>query len=277
MRGGFRLAVAAATLAAATSVAAAEPKIQLKVPPFLNATFPNFSVVTLPADGYAALEIWLEDALGEIQLSSVRVRLNEMPMTPFVALNRLPGGLRAVMKLGATLSPDYSLRPTGENVLALDASDAGKVTYRAMFYLKVDGTAAAPVVTTVRPAPRPEVAAPAVKLPPAIRFTSNWPTRTSEKSVLLTAEVADPEGLVRIVIEVNGKDVEEIQFENQIAIRKKDGFIARGTLAGEVSGDSRRLTFSIPVAIGKNISVIAVRAENLVGLRSRSDRVITRD
>ena len=39
----------------------------------------------------------------------------------------------------------------------------------------------------------------------------------------------------------------------------------------------RKLTFSIPVAIGKNISVIAVRAENMLGLRSRTDRVITRD
>jgi hypothetical protein len=60
-------------------------------------------------------------------------------------------------------------------------------------------------------------------------------------------------------------------------VRKQDGVIVRGAAAGEVSGDRHRIALSIPIKLGKNITVVAVRAENRLGLRTRIDRVITRD
>src|SRR5262249_38486790 len=153
-------------------------------------------------------------------------------------------------------SPDYSLRPKGENILTLEATDSSKVAYHARFYITLDEHATGPALTRLSRGNTPQVAAPAVKEPPTIKFTSTWPARTSDTSVLLTAEVSDADGLIRIVIEVNGKDVEEIQLQNERPLRKREGFIARGALPGDVTGDSRRIVLSIPVALGKNISVV---------------------
>jgi hypothetical protein len=256
--------------------ASAQPRIQLKVPPFPGIAFPNFSAVILPPTGYPALEIWVEDALAAIQVSTVRIKLNDMPMTPFVAINPLPGGVRAILKLGVTLSPDYTLRKDGENEVTFEATDTAKIAYRGRFYLTVDPAATAPKLAPVR-RPSKEVVAPTVKLPPEIKFTSAWQTRTHDTTALLTADVSDAEGLTRVVIEVNGKDLEEIQIENERPVRKRDGFIARASLPGEVEGDSRHLTISVPIPLPKNIVVVAIRAVNALGLRTRIDRVITRD
>jgi hypothetical protein len=273
----LRVGLAFAIGVALAAPVLAEPRIQLKVPPFPSGTFPNFSSVTLPSSGYAALEIWVEDALAAIQVSTARIRLNEMPMTPFVAINPLPGGVRVIIKLGVTLSPEYSLRKDSENVLTFEATDTTKVAYHARFYLTIDPAASVPRLAAMRRASTPEVVAPTVKLPPEVKFTSTWPTRTHDTTAVLVADVSDAEGLTRVVIEVNGKDVEEIQLENERPVRKRDGFIARGSLPGEVVGDSRHLTISVPIQLPKNIIVVAIRAENALGLRTRIDRVITRD
>jgi len=79
--------------------------------------------------------------------------------------------------------------------------------------------------------------------------------------LMLAAVVKDAEGLKRVVIEVNGKDEEEIVLENESPVRKRRGFMSSGKLAGEVTGDARLLRLSVPVKLGKAINVIAVRAE----------------
>lgn len=272
----MRHACALLLSSALAAQAAAEPRIQLKVPSHAGGAFPNFSTVVLP-ENHGPVEIWLEDALAEIQVSTIRVMLNESPMTPFVALNPLPRGVRAIVKIGASLNPDYTLRPSGENILAFAATDSGSVTYRAQFYLSLDAQASAPRLASVRSrAPIKEVEAPPQHRPPRVAFTSEWPSKTSEQFLTLAAEVVDDQGIVRVVLEVNGKDVEEIVLENEWPVRKQKGFVARGRPPGEVTGDGRRLALSIPVKLGKDLTVVALRAENSLGLRTRTDRVVER-
>jgi hypothetical protein len=257
---------------------AAQPSIELRIPNHAEAAFPNFSSVAVPANGLGPLEIWLQGALGEIQVSSVRVTLNEHPFTPFVAINPLPAGVRVILKLGSSLRPEYRLRTEGENVLSFVASDETRVTYEGRFYVVVDAETNAP---SLRPTAHPsdvsrEVALPDQAFPPDPVFTTDWPERTSQKTLLLAAEIADRQGLRRVVIEVNGKDVEEVVLENEMPVRKKGGFRSSGKLPGEVTGDSRLLAVSLPVELKEGINVVALRAENVSGLRKRVDRTLER-
>jgi len=265
-----------ALVLACARTAAAEPAITLKVPPF-DTTFQNFASVLLPPSGYSTLEVVLQGALGEVQASTVRVTLNGMPMTPFVSVNMMPAGTRAIVRLGVSLSPDYTIRRGGESILTFAAADAGGTSYRGQFYLTIDATKTAPELarTTRARAQESGVVAPPQHLPPAIAIKSQWPSRTSERTLALEVEVADPEGLRRIVIEVNGRDVEEILLQNERPVRYQGGRIVRATTAGEVSGTGTGIRFNIPVRLaGNRINVVAVRAENLAGLASRVDRVV---
>src|SRR5688572_27731141 len=253
--------------------AASEPRFTLRVPPFPAAEFPNFSAVTLPEQGYKTLEILLEQALANLQPSTIRVTLNEMPMTPFVAVNPMPLGVRTIINLGVSMSPDYALRRVGDNMLAFSAVDESGVTYRAQFYLTIDPQAQAPKLTASRARrgatgiePPPEM------VPPRITIRSDWPKSTNQRTLVLEAEVTDAAGLRRIVLEVNGKDAEEVILQNERPVRKKNGMVARGALPGEVKGDGRGLSVSIPVRLSSDrVNVVAIRAENMLGLTSRAD------
>lgn len=270
----WRSCVAVATLASAT--AAAEPTITLKVPPFAP-SFANFSSVILPASGFTTLEVVLQGALGEIQASTVRVTLNGMPMTPFVAVNMMPGGTRAIVKLGVSLNPDYTIRRDGESILTFAASDAGATSYRGQFYLTIDPGKTEPEAarTTRARAQESGVVAPPQHFPPAIAITSEWPARTMDRTLALQAEVTDAEGLRRIVIEINGRDVEEVQLQNERPVRYQGGRIARGATAGDVTGTGTAVRLNIPVRLAADrINVIAVRAENVAGLSARADRTV---
>ena len=91
----------------------------------------------------------------------------------------------------------------------------------------------------------------------------------------LEAEVADEEGLRKVVIELNGKDVEEVVLQNEIPVRYKDGRLVRGAVAGEVGGDGSKLRLRVPLTLAKErINTVAIRAENLKNLASRADRTI---
>jgi hypothetical protein len=262
--------------AALPGAAAAEPRLQLKLAAFPGEAYANFSVVSLPPS-YGALEIWLEGAVGEVQLSTVRVRLNETPLTAFVAVNPMPRGCRAIVRQGLTLSPEYNLRPQGENVLSFSAQDDGKLTYQGQFYLSLDVTATRPSAVGLRPTSSGSgVTAPVQHRPPDIRFTSEWPGNTAQSYLTLDAVVMDAEGLARIVIEVNGKDVEEVVLENEWPVRKAKGFMARSNPPGQVTGEGRRVVLSVPLKLGKGLTVVALRAENTMGLRARLDRTVER-
>ncbi len=268
--------LACVLLAAAPGVVTAQPRLSLRVPPYESA-FENFSTIALPKSGYTSVEIVLKQAVGELQRSTIRVTLNEMPMTPFVSVNPMPRGVRAIVKLNASLSPDYSLHADGENVLGFTATDEGGVGYRAQFYLLIDPTKTAPELARN---PRPASTASAVRpppqsIPPAILIQSAWPSRTADLTLQLQFEVSDAEGLRRIVLEVNGKDVEEVALQNERPVRKKNGMVARGALPGTVTGDGHRVVVTVPVRLDRGrINVVAVRAENVLGLSSRADRTV---
>lgn len=257
-------------------IAVAEPRVTLKLPTFPGAVFPNFSSVIVPA-AHGPIEIWVEDAVSEIQVSTARIKLNEMPMTPFVAMNPLPRGLRLVVKDGVTMNPEYRLRPSGENLLSVALADESGVSYKGQFYLTVDAAESVPRLAPMRArAPAKEVTAPAEKHPPTVRFVSEWPSRTTDAVLTLAAEAEDGEGLVRLVLEVNGRDLEEVVFQNELPVRKDRGWVAGKKLPGEVTGDSRRVRLVRPVKLDKDIMVVAIRAENVLGLRARVDRTVER-
>jgi len=270
---GLPLAVA---ILFGVAAAAAEPVISLKIPPFAT-QFPNFASVVLPPSGYTTLEVVLQGALAEIQASTVRVTLNAMPMTPFVSVNMMPAGVRAIAKLGVSMSPDYMIRRDGESILTFAAADSAGTVYRGQFYLTIDPAKSQPdsARTTKARAQESGVVAPPQYVPPVIEILSQWPARTSEQTLGLEAEIKDPEGLRRIVIEINGRDVEEILLQNERPVRYQGGRIVRAAVAGDVNGTGTSVRINLPVRLSRNrINVIAVRAENLAGLSSRVDRAV---
>jgi hypothetical protein len=263
-----------ALLALAPAPGLAEPRVELRLAAFPGASYPNFASVVVPAQ-YGRVEIWIQDALGEIQISTVRVRLNELPMTPFVTVNPLPRGVRLLLKEGLTLNPEYRLRPSGENVLAFAAQDDTKAAYQGQFYLTVDPALEAPREAPMRARPPArEVGSPEQKEPPRIAFTSEWPKATTETVLILEAEATDAEGLSRLVVEVDGRDVDEVVIQNDLPYRKHAGWMSSGKPPGEIDGDSRRLVVSVPVRVRRDITVVAIRAENRMGLRTRIDRTV---
>lgn len=267
--------VALALALGVSAQAQAEPTLTVRFPATPGVAFANFSNVLVPAAAAGTIEIWLERALAAPQISTIRVRLNEVPLTPFVSVNPVPRGVRLVLNLGRTLNPEYRLRPTGENLLAVSLSDEGQVSYQGQFYLTIDETVSSPTLAPSRTAmPVAPVTGPPQHVAPSVTWISQWPARSASSTIQLEAEVRDAEGISRIVIEVNGKDVEEVLLQNGLPVRKQNGWIARTKLPGEVSGDSSTLRIAIPVRIRKGLNVVAVRAENALGLRSRADRTI---
>lgn len=271
-----RLLLLGASFTANPCLAAAEPSITLKVPPHA-AVFANFASIVLPPGGYSSLEVVLQGALGDIQASSVRVTLNGMPMTPFVSVNMMPNGVRTIVKLGVSLSPDYSIRRDGESILTFAAADASGTTYRGQFYLSIDSAKSEPAAATSTRARAQEstVIAPPQHFPPGIQILSRWPSPTSERTLFLESEIKDPEGLRRIVIEVNGRDVEEVLLQNERPVRYQGGRVLRATAAGEVSGVGTAISLKIPIRLSPDrLNVVAIRAENMLGLSSRSDTTV---
>lgn len=259
------------------ATAAAEPSVTLRVPAFASASFANFGNVVLPATGYDSLEIVLRDALAQVQTSTVRVTLNNMPMTPFVAIHPVPGGVRVVINLGVSLSPDYAIKREGESILTFAASDIGGTAYRGQFYLAIDPdkTSPEPARSTRARSQEATTIAPAQYRAPAIAITSKEIGRTADRVYWLEAKVTDVEGLRKVVIELNGRDVEEVVLQNERPIRYKDGRISRATGAGEVAGDGQTVRLRVPLTLAKDrINVIALRAENLHGLSTRADRTV---
>jgi hypothetical protein len=230
----------------------------------------------LPASGHGDVEIWLQDALAEVSVSSVRVLLNQTPMATFVTVNRLPRGVRVIVKMGASLNADFAFHPDMDNLIAFSAADASNVTYRAQFYVVLSQQAHAAMLApkvAARP-PVQEVASPAQVYPPTITLTSAWPEKTASRVLTLDVTVEDREGLRRVMIEVNSSTVEEVILENEQPVRKQRGFIAKGKLPGTVAGSGRSLHIAIPITLDKRLNTVGVRAENGAGLSAYADHTI---
>lgn len=254
-----------------------EPVISLTIPAYPSSSFANYASVLLPDEKFETIELRLTDALSTIQTSTVRVTLNGVPMTPFVSVNPTPGGVRIIVRLGMTLSPEYAISRDGESVLTLDAKDVSGTGYRGMFYLTIDPAKSRPELarTTRARAQQSATVAPPEFRAPVIRFLSEAPQRTADRVYQLEAEIADTEGLRRIVIELNGRDAEEVVLQNERPVRYKGGRIARGALAGEVTGGAAGLRLRIPLTLARDrVNVIAIRAENVRGLSARADQTI---
>jgi hypothetical protein len=254
----------------------AEPVLTLRVPAFPATQFPNGSSIVLPESGYGNVEVWLEDALAEIQVSTIRVRLNEVPMATFITTNRLPRGVRVIVRLGASVNPDFSFRSGRENVLSFAATDTSSVEYQAQYYITLAAETASPHLAARAPARPPvrEVAAPPQAFPPTVRMTKEWPAKTADRVMLLEAEVSDREGLRRIVVELNGRAIEEVVLENELPVRKQRGFIAKSRLPGSVTGDGQKVAIAIPVTLDKRLNTVGLRVENLAGLVGYEDHTI---
>lgn len=260
----------------ASSTAQAEPEISLKLPRFPSNSFPNGSSVVFPASPSGDIEVWLQDALAELQVSTVRVRLNETPMAAFLTINRMPRGLRVILKMGASINPDFSLRSDRTNTITFSAQDASNVGYEAQFFVTLDPAITQPKLADRAPMRPPirQVIAPAQISPPRVRLTANWPARSADRVLTLEAEIADPEGLRRIVVEVNSKAVDEVILENELPVRKRSGFIAKGQLPGSVTGDGRKIFIAIPVTFDKRLNTVAVKAESRSGLTDYATHTI---
>lgn len=265
-----------ATLLLQAAASFAEPRIVLRVPPFEGAEFANYSAVVLPAEGYRSLEVVVTDALGNLQASTVRVTLNEVPMTPFVGINPMPRGVRAIIRLGVSVSPDYSLRTEGENVVSFRARDDGGMAYNGQFFLSIDPAATAPRLAGLRAQPGAAgVELPPQHAPPTIDIRSQWPAVTRDRTLQLEVEVNDEEGLRRVVIDVNDHQAEEVVFQNERPVRQRQGLIPKGALPGDVTGDGRRVTIAVPIRLDRDrLNVVAVRAENVLGLSGRASRAV---
>ncbi len=256
--------------------AGAEPRLSMKLPAFQAVEFQNGSAVVMPASGHGDVEIWVQDALAEISVASVRVLLNQTPMATFLTVNRLPRGVRVIVKMGASLNPDFAFRSDAENLLTFSASDSSNVNYQAQFYITTNAMAAAPRLADrapVRP-PVQEVSSPARVIPPRVTVLSEWPARTADRVVTLDAEVTDVEGLRRIVIELNGSAIEEVVLENESPVRKQRGFIAKGALPGAVTGNGRKLVIRIPIELSRRVNTVGLRAVSVTGLIGYADRTV---
>jgi hypothetical protein len=255
--------------------ASAEPTLTLKVPAFQSASFPNGSSIVLPETNHGDVEVWVQDALAEIQVSTIRVRLNDTAMAAFLTVNRLPRGVRVIVKLGASVNPDFTLRPGRENLISFAATDASNVAYQGQFYVTLNAAVTIARLADrapVRPAVQ-EVTAPPQIFPPKVAL-KELPSKTSERVLTLEAEVTDVEGLRRIVIELNGKAVEEVVLENEVPVRKQRGFIAKRKLPGSVTGDGRKVIIAIPVTLNQPLNTVGVRGENTSGLSAYADRTV---
>ncbi len=247
------------------------------IPEYGETAFPNFSAVLVPSPDIRKIEILLRQAGSSIRLASVRVMLNHQSVATFVSLNPLPRGVRAVLDVGQTLNPAFHLRSEGENHLTFEALDQGGTSYHGQFFLLVDRQVATPQLSPLaRQVLRDEVTAAPVYDAPAIVVGPDVPERISGKVLDLNAEITDRYGLRRVVLEINGKDVEEIVFQNGRPARKRGGFRVNKQLPGEVSGDGLRLSIAIPIELKKTVNTISLRAENVMGMRAQEGKTILR-
>jgi len=254
------------------------PAITLRMPGFENAVFTPSHTILVPQEGIAALEIWLENAPANIRLSSIRVRLNEQSVSTFVSTNPLPSGVRTILGLDQTLNPALRISHTTENMLVFEAADQIGNTYKARFFLIADGSTSVPRIGAASHAAEPTglVHKPAQHEVPSFRWDPDLPALTPDELINLQVTISDRQGLRRVGIEKNGKDLEEILLENGRPVRKAKGFRVSSKLPGTVLGDGNTLIISIPMELKKGVNTIVFRAENLVGLRASDDRTVQR-
>ena len=132
------------------SSSASAEELTLKISEYSDNAYPASSRIQIPSADLRSLDIYLRGAKAEIQLSSVRVGLNQMPMLTVVTTYPLPKGVRASLRLRESINPDMKLRVSGENLITFEATDDLRNRYTGQFYLTV-GAGAAPAAVTAQP------------------------------------------------------------------------------------------------------------------------------
>lgn len=261
-------------LSAAT--AGAEPVIDLRIGP---TRFAAGASVLVPTALTEPLNIWLEDTLAVVEVSSVRVQLNGNAMTAFTNVNRLPRGVRAIVKLGLSLGADFTLRPGVENVLTFAALDETKTAYNATFYVTPDSQSAVPRLAPLQRVGRREVTAPPPTVgKPAIQLETEVPASSGGQSLDIAAVVTDAEGLRRIAVEVNGNISDEVLLQNGYPVRRRNGRTTTGGAPGVVQGDGTKVVLRVPVRLKRDaVNVVTIKAENISGIVERLDRTVKTD
>lgn len=266
------LSIAIFTMALSVAVSA-EPVVELRLG---TARFPAGSSLVVPAGATDPLTLWLDDVPSAIQVGTVRVLLNGMPMNAFMSVNRLLRGIRVVVRMDLSFGAEFTLRRNTENVLSFSAIDEVRVTYNATFYLRPDdGTTAPKLATFQRAAPGAVATAPKVAVKPVVTVTTDVPAMTTAAVLEIGIEATDEEGLLRVVVEVNGREEDAVLLQNGRPVRQRRGWTSPGSEPGTVDGDSRQVRMLVPVPLRKNaINVVVAKAEDVTGLISRVDRTV---
>lgn len=243
-------------------------------------TFTNFSSIAVPWVEVPKLEIFLQNALSEIEISSVRVLLNGRPVSVFAKAFPAPRGVKVILGLDATRGRDYRLSESGQNFLEFQARDQLGNAYHGQFVLSVAPLIDVPQKSTEEPSKAPSAlqARPRHQAP-VIEWEGAATSVVRRKVIWIEAEISDQSGLRRVVIEVNGKDVEVIELYNGLPMRTRQTFFAFAAkgLPGAVTGDGHRLRISVPVKIGRRMNKITLRAENTLGLTGVQSRTVVRE
>lgn len=260
----------------AQQVSPVGPAIWLSLPAYGEVTFPNFSAVAVPTTEVGALQVIVREARTDLDISSIRVLLNNQPVSAFLTVNPTVLGARVGFDLSRVANPAFKLRPDGDNVLSFEALDRQRNRYFAQFLIRVNpGLARPELLSDVRLPVRRAFEPPPSYLPPQIRWISPAADVAQTRILLLQAEVSDDYGLREVILEVNGKEIETIVLENGMPVRKRGGFRTAKKLPGTVEGDARRLLIHIPLELKKRINVLAVRAENIRGIYASDGQTVT--
>jgi hypothetical protein len=256
-------------------VSHSEPRIVLALPAYGDVTFANFGAVAVPTPEVGLLQVIVSDARAELDISSIRMLLNNQPVSAFLTINPMVLGARVSVDFSRIANPAFKLRADGDNVLSFEALDRQRNRYFAQFLIRVQQDASRPqLLTDIRLPARKAFEPPPSYPAPRIRWISPATDVAQARTTVLEAEVLDEYGLRQVILEVNGKEIETVVLENGMPVRKRGGFRTPKRLPGTVEGDGRRLSISIPVELKKAINVLALRAENVRGMYASDGQTV---
>jgi len=250
--------------------------LELKFPEYQSAAFPNYTTVLVPSTNLRKIELFLRDCLAEVQVSTVRVKLNGHPISMLLNLNPLPRGVRVIVDLGLSTNPEFKIKAEGYNQIDFEALDDSRNKYLGQFFIKVDPKVQRPQSAPMPPTPDQPTRKSPKPEPPQIQIDASLPRETEQERITLLATVSDPIGLKRVTLEVNEKDSQEAFFDRGKLVRVRRGFWEGAKPPGSISGDEQSLKLEIPIKLKKGQNTIVIRAENSAGLRSREERTIER-
>ncbi len=250
--------------------------LELRLPEHQGAIFPNYTTVLVPSADLRRFELFLRDCLTEVQVSTVRVKLNGNPISALLNLNPIPQGIRVIVNLGLSTNPEFRLKTEGYNQIDFEALDDSRNRYVGQFFIKVDSKVQKPQRAHTSAAPNQPTEEFTKPQSPQIQVDVNLPAETDQEKITLRATVSDPIGLKRVTLEVNEKDSQEAFFERGKLVRVRRGLWEGTKPPGSVTGDEQRLKLEIPIKLKKGRNMIVIRAENSAGLRSREERVVER-